>query len=185
MMKSIMLAVALASGAVAAQTNAVLSTIRADGTTNLWTEADLKDALGLMNRKYWRDMATANGRAEWHGKVVKSESQTNETGLVRVDTYEDGYVHTEKAKRVQSRPNRANPMASSANRAAKLRERIATNDVQLAAIPVESITTDADAARRYAALMTEGNRLRRMLERELARQTNTVSVVIIPERKGN
>lgn len=79
----------------------------------------------------------------------------------------------------------ANPMASSANRAAKLRERIATNDVQLAAIPVESITTDADAARRYAALTTEGNRLRRMLERELARQTNTVSVVITPEQKGN
>lgn len=184
-MRLIMLAVALASGAVSAQTNAMLYTIRADGTTNLWTEADLKDALGLMNRKYWRDMATSHGRAEWHGRVVKSESQTNETGLVRIDTYEDGYVHTEKARPVQSRPNRANPMASSANRAAKLRERIATNDVQLAAIPVESITTDADAARRYAALMTEGNRLRRMLERELARQTNTVSVVITPERKGN
>ena len=48
----------------------VMATQRSDGSTNTWTLAELQDALGLMNRKYWRDMKTAQGRREWHGSAA-------------------------------------------------------------------------------------------------------------------
>ena len=35
----------------------VATTLLADGSTNTWTQADLRDALGLMNRMYHRDDA--------------------------------------------------------------------------------------------------------------------------------
>ena len=76
-------------------TNAVIAaTLYADGTTNTWTQADLVDALGLMNRKYHRDMASEQGRAQWHGKRLQQYVLTNETGKIYgVSIYEDGYVH--------------------------------------------------------------------------------------------
>ena len=38
-----------------ADTNIVAVTQYADGSTNVWTQGDLQDSLGLLNRKYWRD----------------------------------------------------------------------------------------------------------------------------------
>lgn len=75
----------------------IVATLRSDGSTNLWTEADLVDALGLLNRRYWRDMAHESGRVTWHGKIVGSSTfnVTNTGGekIVRRDVYSDGYVH--------------------------------------------------------------------------------------------
>ena len=39
----------------------VATTLLADGSTNTWTQSDLRDALGLMNRMYHRDMVKRGG----------------------------------------------------------------------------------------------------------------------------
>ncbi len=76
----------------------IVATQYADGSTNLWTQTDLADALGLMNRKYWRDMETESGRQSWHGKRIGQYVLTNETGrLIVVNLYGDGFVHTNVA----------------------------------------------------------------------------------------
>lgn len=72
----------------------VMSTIRADGSTNTWTQGDLQDALGLINRKYWRDMESDAGRRAWHGPRMAQFVLTNGTQLIRVDVYKDGYIAT-------------------------------------------------------------------------------------------
>ncbi len=75
----------------------IVATLKSDGTTNLWTEADLVDALGLLNRRYWRDMAHESGRVAWHGKIIGSSAfnvtNANREKIVRRDVYSDGYVH--------------------------------------------------------------------------------------------
>lgn len=81
----------------------VAATLRADGSTNTWTQADLQDALGLMNRMYWRDMATDGGRRRWHGERIGQCILTNGMGLVRVDLYADGFCATSAAQRVGSK----------------------------------------------------------------------------------
>ena len=48
-------------------TDTVVTTLFSDGSTNAWTQADLVAALGLMNRKYHRDMESESGRRAWHG----------------------------------------------------------------------------------------------------------------------
>lgn len=89
--------------AASAQTNVVLSTLYSDGTTNTWSEADLKDALGLMNRKYHRDMKTESGRRAWHGEKLSQYLLTNETtkAIYMVTLYADGYAHTALSKPVR------------------------------------------------------------------------------------
>ena len=63
------LSAAMCLGVHADDSAAVLaSTLRADGSTNTWTAADLQAALGLMNRMYWRDMENDAGRQRWHGE---------------------------------------------------------------------------------------------------------------------
>lgn len=86
-----------------ANTNAVLFTQYEDGTTNAWTEADLKDALGLMNRKYHRDMKTESGRRAWHGEKLNQYLLTNDTTKIiyMVTLYADGYTHTALSKPVR------------------------------------------------------------------------------------
>ena len=88
-------AVALASLAVPAFAEDVLEpipdiieTLNIDGSTNTWTHADLIQALGLMNRKFHRDVATPNGRVAWHGRLVSQIIDTNR--LVKIETYADG-----------------------------------------------------------------------------------------------
>ena len=86
-----------------ANTNAVLFTQYEDGTINAWTQADLKDALGLMNRKYHRDMKTESGRRAWHGEKLNQYLLTNDTTklIYAVTLYADGYAHTALSKPVR------------------------------------------------------------------------------------
>ena len=86
-----------------ANTNAVLFTQYEDGTINAWTQADLKDALGLMNRKYHRDMKTESGRRAWHGEKLNQYLLTNDTtkNIYMVTLYADGYTHTALSKPVR------------------------------------------------------------------------------------
>lgn len=177
-------AAALTASADATNT-VVAATLRDDGSTNTWTQADLTDALGLMNRKYWRDMRTAEGRRDWHGVVVESRLETNETTRVieRVDRHADGFVWREKgSKRRALTPEEAADVAARRRNARQMRidflretiERLlvegaapATNDEQIAAAAMARIN-----ARKY----------QKQLERLLAQQsTNTVDVVVTPQ----
>ena len=178
--------IAAALTASADVTNSVLAaTLRDDGSTNTWTQTDLTDALGLMNRKYWRDMESPSGRAQWHGKIVESHLETNETTRViqRVDQYADGFVWREKgSKRRALTPEEAADLAARRRNARQMRidflrgniERLlvegaapATNDEQIAAAAMARIN-----ARKY----------QRQLERLLAQQsTNSVDVVVTPQ----
>lgn len=178
--------IAAALTASADVTNSVLAaTLRDDGSTNTWTQADLTDALGLMNRKYWRDMESPSGRSQWHGKIVESHLETNETTRViqRVDQYADGFVWREKgSKRRALTPEEAADVAARRRNARQMRidflreniERLlvegaapATNDEQIAAAAMARIN-----ARKY----------QKQLERLLAQQsTNSVDVVVTPQ----
>lgn len=96
-------AVALALGAFAQGAATIAATLREDGSTNTWTQTDLQDALGLMNRKYWRDMQSDAGRRAWHGPRMGQFVLTNGTQLIRVDVYKDGYIATNTPTRASSR----------------------------------------------------------------------------------
>ena len=90
----------------AAEHEIIATTLLADGSTNTWTQADLRDALGLMNRMYHRDMATDAGRRKWHGdrigEYLLPTGVTNAQGqaqMIMVHLYQDGFVATNKAVR--------------------------------------------------------------------------------------
>ena len=81
----------------------VAETLFEDGTTNTWTQADLKDALGLMNRKYHREQETDAGRAKWHGKRMGQYLlDDGNGGQCLVQLYEDGFAWTNAAQRIGS-----------------------------------------------------------------------------------
>ena len=102
-----MLAGALALCPVAAARAAapvVAETLLADGTTNTWTQADLVDALGILNRRYRRDIETEAGRREWHGRETAQTLVTNASGrLVMRRTYADGFTFDDEARRPTAR----------------------------------------------------------------------------------
>ena len=157
-------------------TNVVLVTRLADGSTNAWTQVDLVDALGMVNRKYHRDMATDQGRRSWHGAIVpeKCTIVTNADGKTfRRDVYADGYSHdTPFTPRPVSRP-RPN-MGASANRYANLTNRLAEVEAKVASGDPSTL--------QYAKDLMEAHRLRKMIERENARRTtNTVDVTVTPQ----
>ncbi len=102
-MKTILLAVVSAFAIFAEADDVVMTTQYADGSTNTWTQGDLQEALGLMNRKYHRDMATESGRTAWHGKRLGQYLVTNDVGRITiVNLYTDGYVHTNTGFRASS-----------------------------------------------------------------------------------
>lgn len=81
----------------------VATTLRADGSTNTWTAAELQAALGLMNRMYKREVETDAGRRRWHGERIGQyllpTGETNALGravYVRVDLYQDGFTATNR-----------------------------------------------------------------------------------------
>ena len=74
----------------------VFKTLYSDGKTNTWTQADLVEALGLLNRKYHRDCESSSGRKAWHGKLKKEIINTNDQ--TRTEVYEDGKTFTQKWK---------------------------------------------------------------------------------------
>ena len=86
----------------------IATTLLSDGSTNTWTQADLRDALGLMNRMYHRDMDTDAGRRKWHGdrigEYLLPTGVTNAQGqaqTIMVQLYQDGYVATNHAVRAR------------------------------------------------------------------------------------
>ena len=52
----------LCGGALAEGDSVIAYTLREDGTTNTWTQAELQAALGLINRMYKREIGTDAGR---------------------------------------------------------------------------------------------------------------------------
>ena len=90
----------------------VAETLLDDGTTNTWTQADLVAALGLLNRRYRRDIRTASGRRAWHGAETAQALVTNAAGrLVMRRTYADGFVYDDVA-RAQTAREAASNMAA-------------------------------------------------------------------------
>mgnify|MGYP004654871815 FL=1 len=159
-------------------TNVVLVTRLADGSTNAWTQVDLVDALGMVNRKYHRDMATDQGRRKWHGAIVpeKCTIVTNADGKkFRRDVYADGYFHdTPFTPKPTLRPRGNRSPFAAEERYANLTNRLAEVEAKVASGDPSSL--------QYAKDLMEAHRLRRMVERESARRTtNTVSVTVTPQ----
>ena len=109
MKKLLIVFAAIVAAAVSADEPIVAATIRADGSTNTWTQADLQAALGLMNRMYWRDQETDAGRRKWHGECIGQyvlpTGETNAAGkaiLVNVMLYADGFVMSNRAVRAKN-----------------------------------------------------------------------------------
>ncbi len=79
----------------------VAETLLADGSTNTWTQADLVAALGLLNRRYRRDIETDAGRKAWHGQEVAQTLMTNDAGRIFMRrTYADGFTWDDAARRL-------------------------------------------------------------------------------------
>ena len=93
---AVIIGVIIARAAEPVSSGVVFVTQYSDGTTNMWTQADLVDALGLLNRKYHRDCENAQGRKAWHGKLKREIVNTNE--LTKTEIYEDGTIFTYKYK---------------------------------------------------------------------------------------
>ena len=85
-------AIALADDPAPAESPIVAQTLFSDGSTNVWTQADLIAALQLVNRKYHRDCESPSGRNAWHGKLVSQSVDTNT--LVKTEIYDDGTSFT-------------------------------------------------------------------------------------------
>ena len=66
-MKKLILCFSIAVACLCQSDEVVATTLRADGSTNTWTAAELQAALGLMNRMYKREVETDAGRRRWHG----------------------------------------------------------------------------------------------------------------------
>lgn len=87
------------SAAPAAASAVIAETLLSDGSTNAWTQADLVAALGLLNRRYRRDIETESGRKAWHGAETMQTLMTNDAGLVFMRrTYADGFTWDDKAR---------------------------------------------------------------------------------------
>ena len=130
MKKILFLAIAAVCAVAQADDPIVAATIRADGTTNTWTQADLQAALGLMNRMYWRDQETDAGRQKWHGERIGEyllpTGVTNAHGAAQmmiVHLYADGFVATNRMVRYRRRimpdPEAAAKAAAEAKRRAE------------------------------------------------------------------
>lgn len=91
-MKKIIIVAALIGagvGVLAVESNEVVAaTLFEDGSTNTWTAADLQAALGLLNRRYHREVERPDGRRAWHGDLVREIIDTN--NLRKIEVYADG-----------------------------------------------------------------------------------------------
>lgn len=114
---------AAASGGPSTAAPVVAETLLADGTTNTWTQADLVDALGLLNRRYRRDIATESGRRAWHGRETAQALVTNAAGRLALRrTYADGFTYDDEARPTSTR-------RAASNTAARVRAALPTNGV--------------------------------------------------------
>ncbi len=101
-------AVVMSGLATAAEVSALLEAAR---------DPAVSDA--LIGRVYSSDMAKAEGRIRWHGKVVSTVFDTNK--LEKVQTHEDGYVH--RLPFSPSSPGSIESQLSAAERAALAEKR--------------------------------------------------------------
>lgn len=139
----------------------------------------------LLNAAYARNMSNETGRVFWHGKVAKTQIDTNR--LVTVYTYSDGYVHEESFRAV--RPPSVESQLSAAERKAKAEALKAKREAKAAArlqARIDLLTTNMEAE--VTALMA-----RRSWPEDLARvylktelnklQTNDVTMTFGPSRR--
>lgn len=117
----------------------IIETLLPDGSTNTWTRTDLVAALGLINRKYHRDVDTKTGtiqkRKDWHGRLVTEIVDTN--ALTRTQIYEDGMTFVDPwASHIMPKPPPAPdlnaqgvPKALAEARARRKQEKATTNVV--------------------------------------------------------
>lgn len=143
----------------------------------------------LINAAYARNMSNETGRVFWHGKVAKTQIDTNR--LVTVYTYSDGYVHEEKF--ATTRPPSIYAQLSAEERKAKAKAEAeaikAKREAEAAArlqARIALLTTNMEAE--VTALMA-----RRRWPEDLARvylktelnklQTNDVTMTFGPRRR--
>lgn len=175
-------------------TNLVAQTLRADGSTNTWTGADLSDALGLINRYYWREMATRSGRGRWHGSLVSVTTVTNAARWYQVEKYADGFEFRDEANggKVLTATEQAEALIKAERAEADRRERAASRIpslraeiAELEAAVAQGLAADATDAEReaYGRKLIELTAKKRLLRRceAAAAGTNTVSVTVTPE----
>lgn len=162
----------------------VVETLREDGTTNRWTQADLVEALGLLNRRYWRDMATDAGRRAWHGAVTSSSTSTVTNGeavcIVRRDVFSDGFAFavTSAPKRVREPLSTADQIARRdqmrADRIAALQAKVDAFAARLP--PAHGASLDERLAYGRAAVASLA------AQKELERLTNAVQTLTLEIR---
>lgn len=183
-----------AAGLFDSATNLVAQTLRSDGTTNSWTGADLSDALGLINRYYWREMATRSGRGRWHGSLVSVTTVTNAARWYQVERYADGFEYRDEANggRVLTADEQAEALIKAERAEADRRERAASRIPSLraeisgleAAVALGLAADATDAEREaYGRKLIDLTAKKRLLLRceAAAAETNVVTAVVSPE----
>ena len=186
-MKKIILwtAAALVVGAFAVETNwnaVVAATLRSDGSTNTWTQTDLMDALGLLNRKYWRDMESQEGRRKWHG-TPRHHYVTNATDrtVQRIEIYPDGFTNVVRGtkRKLRTPEEEAAWMLERRQRREQVRaSMVETLRANVARLEEVLATSTNDLERAHATI--DLYKARRLLARKEAAQTNIVTVTITP-----
>lgn len=125
---------------VGQQQPSYVTTINLDGSTNVWTAADLVAALQLLNRKYHREVEHPSGRVAWHGELVREEVDTERE--VKREIHEDGTVFEIPFRaRSKSAPKPATlnadgvPVALARARERREAEKATTNTVTVVTAP--------------------------------------------------
>lgn len=155
-MKKLLIIAALVAAALpfamrAVESNEVVAvTTMADGSPNTWTLADLQAALGLLNRKYHREVERPDGRKAWHGRLMREVINTND--LTKTEFYEDGMSFTfpfslkTTAEAVSNRNARLTtvmtngvPRALAAARMRRAQEKSTTNIVTIVTGPGQEV----------------------------------------------
>ena len=133
----------------------------------------------MLSGVYARDMESEMGRRRWHGDF-KSVFETNvtERTIKRIDTYEDGYVHTEKgaARRYYTPEEMAERIAN--RKTVTIEDRIAALNAQIANLEAKRTNGTNELEAAYATIQLAAKR--KTLERLEASRTNTVTMVISP-----
>jgi hypothetical protein len=169
-------------------TNAVVSSglaTAAEVSALLEAARDPAVSDALIGRVYSSDMAKADGRIRWHGKIVSTVFDTN--NLVKVQTHEDGYVH--RLPFSPSTPGSIESQLTAAERAAlaeKRRQEAAARKERLRLKRIAELETNLTAC--VSAVMKSKHwpedLARLYLQHELNTliSTNTVTVTIEPQK---
>ena len=168
-------------------TNAVVSSglaTAAEVSALLEAAQDPAVSDALIGRVYSSDMAKADGRVRWHGKVVSTVFDTNK--LEKVQTHEDGYIHR-TAFRLSS-PGSIESQLSATERAAlaeKRRQEAAERKERKRQARIAELQTNLTACvetvMRSKRWPEDLARLYLQHELNTLIGTNTINVIITPE----